>query len=808
MDTYKSWSMERLKSHPILFSSTLWLLLSLGWTPGLKAQTKVKITGTVYDQQAQAISAVKLEIQALQLQTTTNAGGNFEIALPGYGTYKLRLNIAGYKNLEQVIAVKPAELNFDFVLSANVNTLSNVTIQGKTAAVQLQEQTVKASIIELEEAYNKPATVTELMNRTAGIRIRQTGGLGATADVSLNGFQGKSIKYFRDGIPLDYLGEGFALSALPPNMLQRIEVYKGVLPVALGADALGGAVNLISRRPAKRYLESGYELASFNTHRINLNGYYTDTTNTCFAGVDAFFNHSDNNYKVWIKATDPQTRNQYDAHVPLFHNNFTGYFTQFYAGLKNRSWADELRVELSLFSNEKQQQHPALMTDPYGAVLSKQSSLIPAINYKKQVFNNRTSINQFISYNNLKINRIDTLHGQYDWFGHFTLNPQKVGESRQPSNSAIDSKNLVSRTNISFSMAENHNLELNNVYIRATRKGQDPLGARFSGTDIDILSAKSAYQKLVTSMGISSYFIHKKINHLLMGKFFHYSADGVEAYQARPVFSDEIKNTRGNSWGIADAIKYEINSRSLTRFSLEYATRLPDQNELFGDAVFVVPNFGLKPERSLNFNLNYRYNKSMAYTFEANLFYRRTKNLIMLVPIQQPYARFQNQENVKGYGLELDAAVYLRKNLLLNANTTWQDLRLFNISQADGGAEKNDARLRNTPYLFANAGLNYTLSKLKIYGYYSFVRAYYLETIPKRLEPTGFLGLGGKGDINSLLIIPDQHLVSAGTTYSVWKHKLAIGFEAKNILNKNLYDNYRVQKAGSSFHLKLNYILK
>lgn len=800
--------MRNLKPYHLFLKSALLILVCLGLTSDLSAQSNLVVKGKILDQQGLALSGVTVSLTSLADQTTSNTQGDFSLKIPKYGKYIIEIKSIGYQKLNKEINITASENSFDFVLLENVNTLQNVTVVGKTETDKIKDQSVKTTVIELKEAYNKPATVTELMNRTAGIRIRQTGGLGSTADVSLNGFQGKSIKYFKDGIPLDYLGEGFGLSALPANMLQRVEVYKGVLPVSLGADALGGAVNLISRKPSKKYIEAGYELASFNTHRLNLNTYYTDNANKWFVGVDAFFNHSDNNYKALVKATDPDTRNQYDANVPLFHNAFTGYFSQFYGGVKNRTWADELRLELSTFSNLKEQQHPALMTDAYGAIVSKQSSIIPSVSYKKALLNNKLNINQFLTYNQLNINRIDTLHGQYDWFGSFTPNPLKVGESRQASNSDVDSENFTSRTNLSYSLSENHSLELNNVYVNATRKGNDPLGPRFSGTDIDILSIQSSYKKLVTALGITSNFFDKKLNHVFMAKFFNYSASGVEAYEARPVFSDEVKTINGSSWGIADALKYEINNKSLVRFSAEYANRLPDQNELFGDAIFIVPNFDLKPERSLNFNLGYRYNKSQSYTFEANTFYRRTKNLILLVPIQQPYAHFENQENVKGYGLELDASVYLLKNLILNGNATYQNLRLFDVSVANGGSEKNDARLRNTPYLFANAGLNYNLNKLKLYGYYSFVREYYLETIPKRLEPTGFLGLGGKADINSLLVIPNQHLISAGGNYSILSNQFSIGLEAKNILNNNLYDNYRVQRAGRSFHIKLNYIIQ
>ncbi|REA59538.1 hypothetical protein DSL64_18005 [Dyadobacter luteus] len=129
------------------------------------------------------------------------------------------------------------------------------------------------------EVFNQPATLTELMNRSAGVRIRQAGGLGSAPDISVTGFQGRSIRYFRDGIPLDYLRDGYNISSVPVNALERVEICKGVLPVSLGTDALVGAVNLVTRKTYQPELSVAYEIASFNTHRVSLNGFYTDKGN-------------------------------------------------------------------------------------------------------------------------------------------------------------------------------------------------------------------------------------------------------------------------------------------------------------------------------------------------------------------------------------------------------------------------------------------------------------------------------------------------------------------------------------------------
>ena len=124
---------------------------------------------------------------------------------------------------------------------------------------------------------------------------------------------------------MDYLGSGYNISLVPVNMLERVEVYKGVLPTSLGADALGGAVNLITKKSLYRYAEGSYEIGSFNSHRLSLNALYTDTTRRFFVGVDAFLNRSDNNYPVTVNVTDQETATQRPATVRLFHNRFTNY---------------------------------------------------------------------------------------------------------------------------------------------------------------------------------------------------------------------------------------------------------------------------------------------------------------------------------------------------------------------------------------------------------------------------------------------------------------------------------------------------
>ncbi len=782
----------------VIFYFLFFLLFQKGY-----AQV-TELRGRVTDSQNEPLPGVTVQLKNTPTSVSTNTNGEFSIPVQAGGEYILRFSLSGF--LTREISALPSE-TLQVVLEEEVKELREALVYGKTETAATRELSVKAEVIDLKQSHALPVNISELMNRSAGVRIRQTGGLGSATDINLNGFGGKSIRYFKDGIPMDYLGEGFSLSSVPVNMLERVEIYKGVLPVSLGADALGGAVNLVERKRAKDYADLSYEIASFNTHRVNLNTHFSK--NKVFYGLDGFFNHSDNNYTVNVKVTDPETRNQTDARVPLFHNAYTGYFGQVFAGLKDLTWADEIRLELSAFTFDREQQHPALMTEPYGGILSRQSSVVPALRYKKTA--GALEIDQFLVYNHLHLSRIDTVKGNYDWYGVLTPNPTRNGESSRPSFSKLRNHYFTSRTNLKYRFSPTHTLEVNQVITQADREGEDPLGPKFADTGLDVLSLPSRYLKTVSTAGINSLFFDQKLDQLFMFKWFSYEASGVETYQSREFSSTEAKTTKGNTWGMAEALKFQFSPRHLVRFSAEYSNRLPDHNELFGDGVWVVQNFGIRPERSLNFNLGWRTAVRERYTLEFNSFYRRTRDLILLVPIQAPYARYENQQNVKGIGLEADGSVQLGPRFNLSANATWQNMRLFGITiQHD--TWKNGARLRNTPFLYGNLGLNYRSKAfspqgayLKAFLFYSYLHEYYLEAIPKRMEGSG---LFPKAQVNTLLIIPKQHLVNTGFQVSFPAQRMALGFDIKNLLNKDIYDNYRVQRAGRSIHLKINYSIK
>ena len=390
-------------------------LVLLCITSTVDAQNTIR--GRVTDAENKPVPYINVMAQSINKGAVTDADGAFMISNIAPGNYEITVSGIGFETQTLTSSVPGPALTV--TLNEKDHELDEIVIQGKSDTQLAIEQPFKTEVINTKALAHQPSTMIELMNRSVGVRVRQTGGLGSSASISVNGFQDNAIKYFKDGIPMDYLGAGFNFAFVPVNMLERLEIYKGVLPVSLGADALGGALNLVTKEPSRKYVEASYELASYNTHRASLNLFTGNPERKYFIGTNAFFNYSDNNYEVLAPVVNEQTSNKEPTEVRLFHAAFKQYYGEVYGGLKNTRWADELRFSLTGFWIHRDNQYGSQLITPIGQAFSRQYSVVPTVRYRKRFLDNRLSVDQFLVANTLHVETVDTARGTYDWYGNF-----------------------------------------------------------------------------------------------------------------------------------------------------------------------------------------------------------------------------------------------------------------------------------------------------------------------------------------------------------------------------------------------------
>jgi len=128
-----------------------------------------------------------------------------------------------------------------------------VTVSATRTDKRLEDQPMRVEVLAREEIEEKlmmtPGDIVMMLNEMGGMRVQATAPSLGAASVRIQGMQGRYTRFFSDGLPLFGEVGGLGLLQIPPMDLGQVEVIKGVASSLYGAGAMGGVVNLISRRP-------------------------------------------------------------------------------------------------------------------------------------------------------------------------------------------------------------------------------------------------------------------------------------------------------------------------------------------------------------------------------------------------------------------------------------------------------------------------------------------------------------------------------------------------------------------------------
>lgn len=134
--------------------------------------------------------------------------------------------------------------------------VEEITVQATRSRRRIQDEPIRVEVINQEEIEEKllmrPGNISMLLAETGGLRVQVTSpGLGS-ANIRVHGMRGRYTQLLADGLPL-YGGQASSLGLLqvPPSDLGAVEIIKGASSALYGGQALGGVINLISRRASE-----------------------------------------------------------------------------------------------------------------------------------------------------------------------------------------------------------------------------------------------------------------------------------------------------------------------------------------------------------------------------------------------------------------------------------------------------------------------------------------------------------------------------------------------------------------------------
>ncbi|MDN5217311.1 TonB-dependent receptor [Fulvivirgaceae bacterium BMA12] len=776
------------------------------------------IRGIVLDERNEPLVGSSVVVKGTEKGVLTDTNGAYSINNLSPGNYQIEASFIGFRKVVKTLTVKNGDpIKLDFVLPEQLSELGEVTIIGNAETVEIREKGFNVEAIETRQLKAQSIDINRVLDRSAGVRIRRSGGMGSDFIYSLDGMSGQSIRFFVDGIPMDYFGSSYSINNFPTSLVDRIDIYKGVVPIDLGSDALGGAINLVTNKDIVNFLEASYSYGSFNTHQATVQGQWTTPESGFTAKLSTFYNYSDNNYKVWGRGvtyaneeTDfrPVTFTKENP-ATRFNDNFRTVNAKLDLGFTNKPWADQVFVGAVVSDLERGIQHGQTMAVVYGDVKYKEDFLMPFLTYRKDnLLTDGLNTDFFISLAMKEGITVDTSTFRYDWSGEIVNSNPNGGEINPNSRSefTLEEDAYVGRWNTTYSLRDNHKLGMNFTYTNVERNGKDPFQPWFR---IPLLEPQSL-RTLFGGLSYESKLFNDRLNTSIFIKYYGYKAsinedvliaiDGEQQTIARAIENDQ------SNWGGGFASSFKVTPQIRVKLSVEQATRMPSAEEALGDGITIQNAPNIKPEQSFNINAGLTLGKYYKgdHSFKAGItgFYRDTDDqLLFTVTDNQGNGQFQNISKTLGKGVEVDLKYGFKEFLEFTANATYLDIR--NNQAFDETANQPNIvykdRLRNTPYLMANAGFRFKFHHIiqKDARAFAYVQTGYVHEY--------FLGWPSLGTASLKNTIPSQLVHDLGFSYSFPRENLSLGFDISNITNQQVYDNFLLQKPGRAFFVKITY---
>ncbi len=780
--------------------SVVCLLLLIG-AISVFAQHGTMVSGKVISKEKQEIvDFATVYLKGTTYGCTTNEQGIYHLQAPA-GKYTLVVSAVGYESVEKpVTLVRGERMKMNVVITPSVTELDEVVVVSNGVS-RIKRSAFNAIAVDTKELQNTTKNLSDALTKAPGMKLRESGGVGSDMQLMLDGFSGKHVKVFIDGVPQEGVGSSFGLNNIPVNFADRIEVYKGVVPVGFGTDAIGGVINIVTNKKKRNwFLDASYSYGSFNTHKSYVN--FGQTLKNGFTyEINAFQNYSDNDYHVNAPVEDFETgRIDKDKKVRVkrFNDTYHNEAIVGKIGLVDKTWADRLLLGFTYSHMYKEIQTGVRQEIVYGEKHRKGHSLMPSLEYgKRDLLTKGLDVVLTANYNKNETTNIDTASYKYNWYGERKLLNSPGEQSYQ--HSRADNDNWNGTFTLNYRLGKAHMFTFNNV-LNAFHRSNTSLLAKEATQDA---IAKETRKNIA---GLSYRLMPSE--HWNLSVF----AKNYDLYVAGPMAttsnqSEYIRTTRSlNSMGYGAAGTYFILPGLQAKLSYEKAYRLPTIEEMFGDEDLEMGDIGIKPESSdnLNFNLSYTkaFGKHSAYV-EGGLIYRNTKDYIQrnIADLSggKYAATYINYGKVLTKGYNLSARYGFGNWFSIGGNFTKMDARDNMKTSISSNAENlaYKERMPNLPYMFADSDVTFYWRNLWKKGN-TLVVSYDNQYLHSFTYYSSRIG-ANKGDY----VVPNQFSHNLSLSYGLKNGRYNVSFECRNFTDEKLYDNFSLQKAGRAFYGKV-----
>lgn len=682
-----------------------------------------------------------------------------------------------------------------------------VTVEGRLNRFdRLQQSADQVTVVRLEEAKTRSSDLGEVLARTPGVVVRRAGGFGSESRLSLGGLYDDAVQVFVDGVPIALSGLPTNVSLVSMNVVRHLEVYHGVVPLRLSADALGGAVNIATDSSYENRAGISYQVGSFGLHRATANAQARNEQTGFVSRLTGYFDYAKNDFEIDVEVPDERGRPS-PARVRRFHDAYNAYGYSAELGYVERPWAERLVLKGFYGRFSKEYQHNVAMTVPYGEVSYGDRRAGVQLQYE-QSLTDAVSLQGVAVVAHHGYDFADESEWVYDWFGNQVRERAVAGEiEAKPRNQVLWVNAAFGRGLLSWTPNPRHTLEVTTSPTYSTQTGDEQ--RQLDPEARDPLTAVANMLRLVSGIGHEWHALPYRderdakygedfaLENVISVKHYYYSTD---AEQPLPGNVYRRKDVERSTWGVNEGVRYGLTRWLFAKGSYEYATRLPSPQEVFGDGGFVQPNVELLPEVSHNSNIGILVDakNTGAGNWLASLtgIRRDTREQIVLLGSDRFFA-YHNVSNTVLYGAQ-GSVNWTSADRMFHLNLGAELLDPRNESSTGPFAPYRGDRIPNRPNLTASWAARIKSRGLRDRDELElFYQGRFTDGFFRGWESQGLLEYKQK-------VAPQtSHDLGAVHGWSMAGARLSTALEVQNVLDAKLFDNYGQQRPGRAFYAKV-----
>ena len=773
----------------MLYKTFLLLLLT---TSSLWAQNTAELSGKITDKATQKpLIGADIYLKELKKGTNADTQGNYYLKGIPEGNYTIIGSYLGYQTFSRKIYLKGQE-RLDISLKEQAEEISGVTVSSKSIAHQKKEESMPVTVIDMSNMRGTVSNVQDILAKTVGVTLRTSGGVGSSSRISVRGLEGKRIGFFIDELPMTEQTDYLDINDIPVDMIDRIEIYKGVVPARFGGSSLGGAINIVIREYPDKYADLSYGYESFNTHKAQ--GVFKRNLKArgLVFGIGGGYTTSDNNYTF-----DSPYRE--GLRITRNHDKYRKYIIG--GSFKAKKWwFDEVEFEPVVVKTYKE-----IQGIEYDIREAHSESLMAGLANKLTKDNFLTEGLNFDMFNGVvltKMNFIDKATRRYEWDGSSYPTPSRYGGEvgyNFPSDSDDQKLSFINKTNLEYIINERHSFNFNSVFSIAKGTPKDELKTLSLGKQVNFDSRMHSWVSGLTYdlRSINDVFLNS-----LTVRYYQYTMHT----QMAPLFvpGKYDVDLQKNNWGVNNAMRYRFLPSLMGKLSAGYEVRIPSESELLGDGISVVPSADLLPERNASANIGLLFDLTGKHPtnaqIEMNFFYMYLQDMIRYTA-GLIGAQYQNFGEMRTLGVEFEAKADVLPSLYAYVNTTYQDLRDtrdYEPASTVPNPTKNK-RMPNIPYLMANAGIEFHRENLlggngqntRLFADVAFVEEYFYDFEMTQLQKRR---------------IPRSTTIDIGFEHSFLNKKLFISGKLRNVTNEKTLSEFNRPLPGINGGVKIRVI--